>query len=169
MQGCERIDLDTVSPQQRSWMMSQVRSRDTIPEKAVRSLIHRMGFRFRLHKSGLPGKPDIVLARHKKVIFVHGCFWHQHENCPSAKRPKSNQVFWNTKLDENIQRDKSTERTLEQSGWRVQVVWECDLAGCQWRERVIWHLARRSLHSAKLEFGRFKLWHEGGECIQAFL
>ena len=120
--------MDIVSPEKRSWMMSKVRSQDTAPEKAVRSVIHHMGFRFRLHQKSLPGSPDIVLARHKKVVFVHGCFWHQHEGCPSATRPKSNQGFWNTKLDENVQRDKSTQSLLDQMGWKCLVVWECDLA-----------------------------------------
>ena len=91
-------------------------------------MLHRMGLRFSLHKSSLPGSPDIVLTRHKKIIFVHGCFWHQHENCPSAKKPKSNQEFWNTKLDENVRRDKSTQHLLSQLGWKCLVVWECDLA-----------------------------------------
>lgn len=108
-------------------MMSRVRSRDTAPEKAVRSLIHQMGFRYRLYKRGLPGSPDIVLTRHKKVVFVHGCFWHQHKGCPSAAKPKSNQEFWNAKLDENVRRDRSNQGALNQSGWESLVVWECEL------------------------------------------
>ena len=119
--------MDIVSPQKRSWMMSRVRSRDTAPEKAVRSLVHQMGFRFRVHKRSLPGSPDIVLARHKKVVFVHGCFWHQHKGCPSASKPKSNQGFWNAKLEENVRRDKSSQGALDQMGWKSLVVWECDL------------------------------------------
>ena len=109
-------------------MMSRVRSRNTAPEKAVRSLIHQMGFRFSLHKGSLPGTPDIVLTRQKKVVFVHGCFWHQHDGCPSAKKPKSNQEFWNAKLNDNVRRDRSTQRLLNQMGWECLVVWECDLA-----------------------------------------
>ena len=120
--------MDIVSPEQRSWMMSRIRNRNTAPEKAVRSVIHQMGFRFSLHKGSLPGKPDIVLTRHKKVVFVHGCFWHQHDGCPSAKKPQSNQDFWNAKLDDNVQRDKYTQRLLDQLGWKCLVVWECDLA-----------------------------------------
>ena len=85
LEGWVNCQLDIVSTEKRSWMMSRVGSRNTAPEKAVRSVLHRMGFRFSLHKSSLPGNPDIVLTRHKKLIFVHGCFWHQHENCPSAK------------------------------------------------------------------------------------
>ena len=108
-------------------MMSQVRSTNTEPEKAVRSLVHSIGYRFRLHHNGLPGTPDIVLSRHKKIILVNGCFWHQHENCASAKRPKSNRQFWDTKLERNIKRDKLNQRLLAQLGWAVLVVWECDL------------------------------------------
>ena len=108
-------------------MMSQVRSKHTGPEKVVRSLIHRMGFRFRLHHDDLPGNPDIVLSRHKKVILVHGCFWHQHDDCLSAKRPQTNQTFWNAKLDGNVERDKVNQRRLMELGWRALVVWECDL------------------------------------------
>ena len=93
----------------------------------MRSLIHRLGFRFSLHKGSLPGSPDIVLTRHKKVVFVHGCFWHQHDGCPSARKPKTNQGFWNAKLDDNVRRDKSTQRLLDQMGWKCLVVWECDL------------------------------------------
>ena len=93
----------------------------------MRSVIHRMGFRFRLHHQDLPGRPDIVLSRHKKVILVHGCFWHQHDGCPSAKRPQSNQEFWNAKLDGNIKRDEENQYHLAQLGWEALVVWECDL------------------------------------------
>ena len=119
--------MDIVSAEKRSWIMSRVRSRDTAPEKAVRSAIHRMGFRFSLHRKSLPGNPDIVLARHKKVVFVHGCFWHQHKNCPSAKRPQSNQEFWDTKLDSNLKRDIVNHQRLRGLGWNSLVIWECDL------------------------------------------
>lgn len=120
--------MDIVSPEKRSWMMSRVQNRNTAPEKAVRSVIHRLGYRFSLHNRTLPGNPDIVLTRHKKVVFVHGCFWHQHDGCSSAKKPKTNQEFWNTKLDENVRRDKSVQYLLGQLGWKCLVVWECDLA-----------------------------------------
>ncbi len=106
--------------------MAKVRGEDTLPEKLVRSLIHRMGYRFRLHLKDLPGKPDIVLPRHKKVIFVHGCFWHQHEGCPHAARPASNIEYWNKKLDRNMIRDRENMQKLEYLGWKVLVIWECE-------------------------------------------
>ena len=118
--------VDIVSPQKRSWMMSRVRDRDTGPEILVRSMVHRMGFRFRLHRDDLPGKPDIVLPRHRKVIFVHGCFWHQHEGCPHSKRPSSRVEFWNSKLDDNIRRDRKNHEALAGLGWNILIVWECE-------------------------------------------
>lgn len=108
--------------------MSRVRDRDTAPELAVRSLVHAMGYRFRLHRTDLPGKPDLVLPRHKKVILVHGCFWHQHPGCSSAKRPQSRRGFWNEKLDKNVERDERIIDQLESQGWGVLVVWECEAA-----------------------------------------
>ncbi|MDP2600033.1 MAG: very short patch repair endonuclease [Deltaproteobacteria bacterium] len=117
---------DVFSQQKRSWIMSRVKGRDTKPEILVRSFIFRMGFRFRLHRRGLPGTPDIVLPRHGKIIFVHGCFWHGHKRCPRSKRPTSNENFWNNKLDENIKRDKGYRRELRQMSWKVLTVWECE-------------------------------------------
>jgi len=104
---------DVFSQEKRSWIMSRVKGRDTKPEILVRSFIFRMGFRFRLHRRDLPGTPDIVLPRHGKVIFVHGCFWHGHKRCPRSKRPTTNENFWNKKLDGNIKRDKRYRRELE--------------------------------------------------------
>jgi DNA mismatch endonuclease (patch repair protein) len=118
---------DKVSPQQRSRMMSRVKGKDTSPEKKVRSTIHQMGYRFRLHRKDLPGKPDIVLPRHGKIIFVHGCFWHGHEGCKRSKRPSSNTEFWNKKLSRNKERDKQNLESLRRSGWDVLVVWECQV------------------------------------------
>ena len=106
--------------------MSRVKGRDTKPEILVRSIVHRMGFRFRLHQGVLPGNPDIVLARHKKVIFVHGCFWHGHKSCPRSKRPATNTEFWNRKLDGNIERDRRFLTELRRMGWKVLVVWQCE-------------------------------------------
>jgi len=117
---------DVFQPEERSRIMAKVRGEDTLPEKLVRSLIHRMGYRFRLHLKDLPGKPDIVLPRHKKVIFVHGCFWHQHEGCPHAARPASNIEYWNKKLDRNMIRDRENMQKLEYLGWKVLVIWECE-------------------------------------------
>ncbi len=106
--------------------MSRVKGRDTKPELLVRSLVHRMGFRFRLHRRDLPGNPDIALPRHAKVIFVHGCLWHGHKQCPRSKRPTTNKEFWNRKLDQNIERDKRFQRKLRRIGWKALVVWECE-------------------------------------------
>jgi len=128
---------DVFSPEQRSEIMAKVRSQDTKPEVLVRSLIHRMGFRFRLHNKHLPGNPDIVLPRHKKIVFVHGCFWHQHEGCPHAARPASNIAYWNKKLDGNVRRDKANLEKLAALGWRVLVIWECETRN---REQLILRL-----------------------------
>lgn len=107
--------------------MSLVSDKNTKPETVVRSLLHRMGYRFRLHKKDLPGKPDITLPKYKKVIFVHGCFWHGHVGCSRSKRPATNRDFWREKLDKNIERDKVTVNALNQLGWEVLVVWSCEV------------------------------------------
>lgn len=106
--------------------MSAVSGGDTKPELIVRRLVHGMGFRYRLHVAGLPGKPDMVLARHRKVIFIHGCFWHGHEGCKRAARPASNVEFWNAKIDKNLERDRRSLAELKRLGWKILVVWECE-------------------------------------------
>ena len=119
--------MDSVSPEKRSWVMSQVKGRNTGPEKAVRSLLHRMGYRFRLHRKDLPGKPDIVLPKYHAAIFVHGCYWHRH-NCPDGRRlPKSRLDFWLPKLEGNRERDVKNQALLRERGWNVLVIWECML------------------------------------------
>lgn len=117
---------DTLSTEKRSWNMSRIRGKDTQPELIVRSILHRYGFRFRLHHKGLPGKPDIVLRKYKTVILVHGCFWHRHNNCPDATTPKSRSGYWENKFKENTERDKRTTEALKNSGWKVIIVWECE-------------------------------------------
>jgi len=107
--------------------MAQVRGKDTKPELVVRNLIHRMGFRYRLHNGSLPGKPDLVFPRLKKVIFVHGCYWHGHERCRAAKTPKSNRSYWLPKLARNKERDKSNFKKLKEIGWRPLIIWECQI------------------------------------------
>lgn len=104
--------------------MSGIRSRDTKPEKKVRSYLHRAGLRFRLHAS-LPGKPDLVLPKFNSVVFVHGCFWHRHAGCKYTTTPSSNTEFWQEKFDANIARDKRASRKLREAGWRVLIVWAC--------------------------------------------
>ena len=118
--------MDTLTPERRSWNMSRIRSRDTAPERLVRSLLHRMGYRFRLHRADLPGKPDIVLPRHNTVILVHGCYWHRHADCRLAYSPKSNTDFWQAKFRENVSRDLRQSQELTELGWRVITVWECE-------------------------------------------
>lgn len=119
--------MDTFSIEQRSECMRRIRSTDTQPEMVVRRLLHGAGFRYRLHRSDLPGRPDIVLPRYKVVVFVHGCFWHGHDACVDGHRPKSNSSYWNAKLEGNRQRDARNAQRLAELGWRRIVVWECHL------------------------------------------
>jgi DNA mismatch endonuclease (patch repair protein) len=116
---------DRLTPQERSRNMSRVKGRDTKPELLVRSIVHRLGYRFRLHEKRLPGRPDVVLPRHRKVIFVHGCFWHGHAGCRKAARPSTNREFWDKKIDGNIARDRANIRALRRAGWKVLVIWQC--------------------------------------------
>ena len=120
---------DRITKEHRSWNMSRIRSKDTSPEKRVRSFLHRAGFRFRLHVKNLPGSPDIVLPKYRTAIFVHGCYWHRHSGCKQGsyfpKDPRQGADFWNDKFDKNIQRDKKNIRLLEEMGWKAIVIWEC--------------------------------------------
>jgi len=118
---------DTLTPEERSERMSRVRDRGGEAEMTVRRLVHSLGYRYRLHVSGLPGKPDILLPRHRKIIFVHGCFWHRHEDCRLARLPKSRLDFWLPKLRRNRERDMDVIRKLSGLGWSVLVVWECEV------------------------------------------
>lgn len=121
------VMTDTLTPKKRSWTMSRIRSKNTKPEVLVRSILHRLGFRFRLNGKGFPGNPDIVLRKYKTVIFVNGCFWHRHENCRKSTLPKTNTEFWQNKLDRNVSRDKLNLVNIAASGWNAVVVWECEL------------------------------------------
>ena len=118
---------DTVSRAVRSRIMAAVPQKNSKPELVVRSALHRLGYRFRLHRKDLPGSPDIVLPRYEVAIFVHGCFWHQHSRCRLARRPTSNRRYWNRKLDENIDRDKRKVSELRVLGWRALVIWQCQI------------------------------------------
>lgn len=106
--------------------MRRVRQRDTAPELKVRRALHRLGLRFRLHRRDLPGSPDIVLPKLRTAIFVHGCFWHRHQNCPRTTTPKTRTRFWSDKFEDNMNRDKRNTVALERSGWRVAIIWECE-------------------------------------------
>ena len=118
---------DVVDRKTRSRMMAGIRSRDTKPERQVRSMLHRMGYRFTLRNRKLPGSPDIVLPRYRTAIFVHGCFWHRHPGCPKATIPATRAEFWQQKFAANVARDARAVRALDELGWRVITVWECEL------------------------------------------
>jgi DNA mismatch endonuclease (patch repair protein) len=133
--------VDRISSSKRSEIMTRVRNANTEPERAVRSQLFRAGFRFRKHIRRLRGAPDIVLAKHRTVVFVHGCFWHGHD-CPRGRRPNTNIDFWNTKIDKNIARDSTVLKHLVTQGWFVEIVWACQLV--QDTKRVIRSLKRRA-------------------------
>ena len=118
---------DRISPEHRSWNMSRIRGKDTGPELRLRSLLHRAGFRYRLHDTTLPGKPDLVFPRYRTVIFVHGCYWHRHSGCKYATTPRTRTDFWLAKFQGTVERDRRTAEALTQRGWRVITVWECEL------------------------------------------
>jgi DNA mismatch endonuclease (patch repair protein) len=117
---------DIMSPEKRSALMGRIRGKDTKPEMIVRRLLHSLGYRFRVHSRDLPGRPDIVFRPRRVAIFVHGCFWHRHD-CGLAYTPKTRQQFWRAKFDRNVKRDQEVRDELETAGWRVIVVWECQL------------------------------------------
>jgi len=119
------MGTDSFSRENRSEIMSHIKSKNTKPEYVVRSALHKMGYRFRLHRRDLPGTPDIILPKYRIAIFVHGCFWHQHPGCKRATKPKQNAAYWEKKLTRNIERDQKAQQALREMGWRVIVVWEC--------------------------------------------
>jgi DNA mismatch endonuclease (patch repair protein) len=138
---------DPLTPEERSKRMSLVRAKDTKPELRVRSLVHSLGYRYRLHVRDLPGCPDLVFPRRRKVILVHGCFWHQHD-CPMGNRmPKTRVRFWQRKLEGNVKRDAEIKRQLRNDGWKILVVWECQAVPSRMQPlttRIDWFLARGS-------------------------
>lgn len=119
--------MDRISPEKRSWNMSRIKSKNTTPERIVRSFLHENGFRFRLHSKILPGSPDIVLPKYKTVIEVRGCFWHRHPGCRQSTTPTTNVEFWQEKFSRNVERDRNTEKRLKELGWRLIVIWQCEL------------------------------------------
>jgi DNA mismatch endonuclease (patch repair protein) len=130
---------DKLSPERRSKNMAAIKGKDTKPELIVRKLVHARGYRYRLHRKDLPGKPDLVFSPRRKVIFVHGCFWHgcEREGCLDARRPKSNTGYWNTKIEGNKSRDQKHLQSLQFDGWKVLVVWDCETNDAAALERRI--------------------------------
>lgn len=118
---------DTITRERRRWNMSRIKGRDTGPELRLRSLLHRAGFRFRLHAKELPGRPDVVLPKYRAAIFVHGCFWHRHDGCRNATMPSTRTEFWKSKFDSNVGRDERNQAALKAAGWTVLILWECEL------------------------------------------
>jgi DNA mismatch endonuclease (patch repair protein) len=128
--------MDTITKSQRSLLMGRIRGKNTGPELAVRSILHRCGYRFRLHQKDLPGKPDIVLPRHRKIVLVHGCFWHGH-TCRLASKPKSNESYWSLKIQTNRARDSRNLEALVSQGWKVLELWECDIRKANGLEQAL--------------------------------
>jgi DNA mismatch endonuclease (patch repair protein) len=138
------VTVDTITPAQRSLLMARIRAANTKPELSVRRLAHGLGFRFRLHRRDLPGAPDLVFPSRRKVIFVHGCFWHRHSRCRFAYNPKSNRGFWQSKFAANRARDRRAVRRLRAMGWSPLIVWECELRNMTTvRRTLVAHLGRR--------------------------
>lgn len=119
--------MDIFSKEKRSEIMAQIKGKNTKPEIFLRSIVHRMGYRYRLHRRDLPGNPDLTFPKHNKVIFMHGCFWHGHKGCSRSKRPSTNQEFWNEKLYKNLKRDKRNILKLKKMGWSPLIVWSCEI------------------------------------------
>jgi DNA mismatch endonuclease (patch repair protein) len=128
---------DVFSAEKRSEVMSRVRSKDTKPEFIVRRYLHGLGFRYRLHKKGVPGKPDLWFPKYNAAIFVNGCYWHRHSGCKLASIPKQNRAFWEAKFESNVVRDEENLAALKAKGIRVLVVWECQLKSIKNRERTL--------------------------------
>jgi len=140
----KRMRHDPLTPAQRSYAMAQVKAKDTSTEMRVRSLVHQMGYRFRLHRGDLPGKPDLAFPSRRKVIFVHGCFWHGHHCRAGRKRPKSNEDYWLPKLQRNAARDQQDRVRLRRMGWTSLVIWECEVAKIEaLRRKVVRFLEAR--------------------------
>jgi len=139
--GGEPAEMDRVSPEKRSAMMAGIRGKDTTPELRVRRAAHALGYRFRLHRRDLPGSPDLVFPRFRKVILVHGCYWHRHPACRFAYTPRSNTAFWKHKFEGNMERDRRTLAELQQLGWDALVIWECTTYNLDdLKRRIVSHL-----------------------------
>ncbi len=139
---------DIVDSRKRSEMMSGIQGRDTAPEILVRRIAHRLGFRFRLYRKDLPGRPDLVFPRFRTVVFVHGCFWHRHHGCKYAYTPKTRGRFWAGKFSQNVARDRSNEKALICLGWRVFVIWECETRNQAYVEKYLLNSLGRNKEAA---------------------
>ena len=139
--------MDIVTPERRSEIMARIQGRDTVPEVVGRRTAHRLGFRFRLYRKDLPGRPDLVFPRYKAVVFVHGCFWHRHDGCRFAYTPRSRVQFWTDKFRQNVARDRRTEDALRSLGWRVLVIWECETRD----DAVVAHRLKHFLRPADID------------------
>ena len=128
---------DQLTSDRRSWNMSQIKGKNTKPEIIVRKFLHASGYRFRIHQKNLLGKPDIVLSKYKTVVFVHGCFWHRHENCKYSSFPKTNIEFWREKFKRNVERDNQIISDLERLGWNVIIIWECEVKSLSFQKILI--------------------------------
>lgn len=137
--------MDIYSVEERSEIMRHIRSRNTMAERRVRGALHRLGYRFRLNVKSLPGKPDVVLPRHRRVVLVHGCFWHQHAGCPRSKPPATRTEWWTRKLTSNADRDERVRKSLEHQGWSVLVIWECETKKSEGLNRVLARFMTESL------------------------
>jgi DNA mismatch endonuclease, patch repair protein len=129
--------VDNLTAEQRKKTMTRVKSKDTKPEMTIRRLVHAMGYRFRLHRSDLPGKPDLTFPKFRKVIFVHGCFWHGHSCKAGKNRPASNKSYWIPKLERNMQRDIENRKKLKELGWQSLVIWECQIKDIDKMQTVV--------------------------------
>jgi DNA mismatch endonuclease Vsr len=126
LKGLSAHSMDTLTIAGRSERMTRIRSKNTKPELIVRSIVHSLGYRFRLHRRDLAGSPDLVFPSQKKAVFVHGCFWHAHAGCKVANRPKSRRAYWDQKFQRNKRRDIANEAALKDAGWKVETIWECE-------------------------------------------
>ncbi len=118
---------DVFSPQKRSQIMRKIGPKDSSQERYVRSLVHSMGYRFRLHRKDLPGCPDLAFPKYRKVVFINGCFWHGHKNCKRAQLPQTNRLFWDRKINGNVERDQKNYKKLQMNGWQYLVIWQCEI------------------------------------------
>lgn len=142
---------DRITRDHRSWNMSRIRSKNTSSEIVVRSILHRMGYRFRLHSKDLPGTPDLVLPKYKTVIFVNGCFWHRHLNCKYAYIPKTREEFWAAKFQDNVTRDEEVKKQLSNLGWKAITIWECETKDKERLKELINLKLRKVIVPAMLE------------------